>query len=327
MDQTNYELETYQFTHISDAYDSAVNRIDAYRRGEIKPLHVGFPRLTKGLGGGVHESTIYVIGGRPGTGKSTICNRILFNICDCNDDQDFMILYWNFEMPNWQQVFREISAKQGYTMDDLRSAEHRIAVEEMAKIRSMKDLFSSYPLYFNNSPRSAEFIENATKKIYIAEKKKNPKIKLINVFDHSRLITSSNERDEEKRITKLFSMSHGLKIDYGISSIILSQLNRNIENTNRITNLGPVPQGSDFFGADSVQQYANVAMIIQSPDMYQGLGSYMGIPRKIFEGKAFLHIVKNRDGSLGWITYKKQFQNYQVEEYSKKEWKELVKQG
>lgn len=302
-------IESYGFEHISTAYDKAVQTINDYRLGRIVPAKTSYMQVNQALGGGFHKATIYVIGGRPSTGKSAFTNRMIFDICDLNDD--VIVIYWNFEMPNYQQVIREIGAKEELSVNDLRSAEQQLALENYEKVKQLKTLFSQYPIYFNSHARSPEYIKNIVGKISDA----NPDKQIINVIDHSRLITSNNKKNEEERITFLLSVLRDLSVEREVTNFLISQLNREIEKDERMKRLGgPVPQQSDFFGADAVNQYANVALILQRPEMYDGLKQYMGYSRSEFKNMLFTHVVKNRDGKQTILEFSHEFEYNRMSE-------------
>ena len=292
-------IENYGYTHISKSYNKALDIIDGYRTGKIKPLKTKFKKLNDSLGGGVHKATIYTIGGRPGVGKSVFANRLIFDICKANDLNKLLFLYNNFEMPNYMQVIRELSANANRTVNELKSYKVRLAIEQYNKIKQLKDLFSKYPIYYNSHATTPE--ECKVKSLRI--KKKYPNKHIIQIFDHSRLLTRKNRQTEEQNITKLFSIARDTSVEKEFTNIILSQLNRSIESPDRMQGYGPVPRGSDFFGADSVNQFSNVSIILQRPEMYRSVNRYMDFQRTQLQDILFAHIVKNRDGQTGWIPF------------------------
>ena len=83
-------------------------------------------------------------------------------------------------------------------------------------------------------------------------------------------------------------------------NILLSQLNRNIEQEHRAKNQYQ-PLLTDLFGGDSIGQDAHVVMILNRPyDLYGITNEYCGEDP---QGLLACHMEKNRDGLLGMIGY------------------------
>ena len=86
-------------------------------------------------------------------------------------------------MPGYQQVMRSASK-------DVR-ANVRFIICRVTSIRydfktyaSKVQKYGNYPIYFNNMPRTMEYIMNTNERLF----DQNPSHTVINLFDHSRLI-------------------------------------------------------------------------------------------------------------------------------------------
>ena len=97
----------------------------------------------------------------------------------------------------------------------------------------------------------------------------------------------------------------------GVVNILLSQLNRNIEQEHRAKNQYQ-PMLTDLFGGDSIGQDAHVVMILNRPfDLYNIVDTYCGEnPR----GLLACHVEKNRDGLLGMIGYEADMSTFTIRE-------------
>jgi len=308
--QISYEevLNNYGFEHITTSYDNTIVEIEKRKDGLIKPLKTEWFTFDETLGGGIQESTQYIIGGRPSVGKSAFSSALLFNICDYNDLSKFIILFWNLEMRNTQQVTRFISSKTGKTVGEINSAKEILDETDFNIIKQMKSYVTEYPFYFFNKNVTPERIKIVNKEL----RQKYPDIHIINLFDHTRLITSSNEKTEEQKITKLAATFQELTVSDRISAILLSQLNRNIEDMIRQTN--PYPLASDLFGSDALAQFANVIIILQRPELYPNVKKYLDWDREL-KSLLAVHILKNRDGEVTWIPFKHLLQHNSMMEY------------
>src|SRR5688572_17491740 len=92
-------LSQYGFQTVGDVYNNAIDEIQKRRDGLVNPYKTRWSKFNEVLGGGIQKATTYVIGGRPGLGKSAFSNRLLFDLCEGNDVSQTVFLYWNFEMP------------------------------------------------------------------------------------------------------------------------------------------------------------------------------------------------------------------------------------
>lgn len=298
-------LKSYGFTPAAQAFDEAAERIRMRKEGLITPYKLKWPRLTKLLGGGLQPSTVYTIGGRPGVGKSSFANDLLFSVCERNDVDDFVILYWTWEMPAYQQLIRGFSGKLGKTVQTLMSADVSLPESLFKQILESREHWASYPIYFMSYAKTPMYIYQLVKGL---KKNDTEDKQVINVFDHTRLaLRDDNIRSEEEKITQLLKAAHRLSVEEDVINIFLSQLNRNIEQDRRKQ---PVPQLADFFGADSVAQFSNVAMILNQPSRYQR-DDYL---KEDIKNLLAVHVLKNRDGDVAWIPFDHDLANNRMEE-------------
>ena len=209
-------------------------------------------------------------------------------------------------MPGYQQILRAGAKGSNKQVSELLSVEHKLENDAYKAFKKEVLKYSHYPIYFNNIPRDMEFVKNSN----IDVTNKYPDHTIINVFDHSRLILS--EKDQE--LQKLNEVSKGcmwLQAKMGTINILLSQLNRNIEQEHR-AKAQYQPLLTDLFGGDSIGQDAHVVMMLQRPnDLYGITDKYCGEDPV---GLLALHIEKNRDGLLGMIPYEAEMSTFTINE-------------
>tara|TARA_R110002074_G_scaffold112987_3_gene241491 strand:+ start:1797 stop:2747 length:951 start_codon:yes stop_codon:yes gene_type:complete len=294
------------FKSINKAISASLHQVVNGMTGRRLVFPTKWPRLNKNLLGGLQPGKMYVIAGRPGVGKSAFSNQLIFDLLDVNDSGKLLVLYWSFEMPGYQQILRAGSKGSGKEIGDLLSVTNRLdnAAYEHFKKEVMK--YANYPVQFNNVPRDMEFIKDANVEI----SQQYPDKTIVNVFDHSRLILS----EKDKELTKLNEVSKGcmwMQSTMGCINILLSQLNRNIEQEHR-AKAQYQPLLTDLFGGDSIGQDAHVVMMLQRPnDLY-------GITDKYCDedpvGLLAVHVEKNRDGLLGMIPYEAEMSTFTIKE-------------
>ena len=247
-----------------------------------------------------------MIAGRPGVGKSAFSNQLIFDVLDTNKDKKIRVLYWTFEMPGYQQVMRSASKDVKKQMGDLLSVDSPLSDVDFRNYAGKVQKYGKYPIYFNNIPRSMEFIMNTNEEVF----NKHPEDTVINLFDHSRLVRGS-EDTELKRLNTISKGCMWMQSKLGVVNILLSQLNRNIEQEHRAKNQYQ-PMLTDLFGGDSIGQDAHVVMILNRPfDLYNIVDTYCGEnPR----GLLACHVEKNRDGLLGMIGYEADMSTFTIKE-------------
>ena len=294
------------FQKIDKAVKQSIAIVKEAKLGNRDVLKTSWPRLNRNLLGGLQKGKMYVIAGRPGVGKSAFSNQLIFDILDNNKTKNLIVLYWTFEMPGYQQVMRSASKDVKKEMGELLSINNSLSDMDFRSYSAKVMKYSNYNIYFNNIPRTMQYIMDTTEQIQLD----NPESTIINLFDHSRLIRGS----EDSELQKLNTISKGcmwMQSKMGTVSILLSQLNRNIEQEHRAKNQYQ-PMLSDLFGGDSIGQDAHVVMMLQRPhDLYGITETYCGEDPK---GLLACHVEKNRDGLLGMIGYEAELSTFTIKE-------------
>ena len=297
------------FKSIKQSVTTSLNEVRTGMLGKRRIYPTKWDRLNRNLLGGLQPGKMYVVAGRPGVGKSAFSNQMIFDLLDVNKDKNLLVLYWSFEMPGYQQILRAGSKGSNKQVSELLSVENKLTDSDYEKYKQEVIKYNEYPIYFNNVPRNMEFIKEANVDIC----NKEPDATIINVFDHSRLILSNKEQG----LQKLNEVSKGcmwMQAKIGCINILLSQLNRNIEQEYR-AKAQYQPLLTDLFGGDSIGQDAHVVMMLQRPhDLYGITETYCG-ENPI--GLLAIHVEKNRDGLLGMIPYEAEMSTFTISERKK----------
>ena len=294
------------FQKIDKAVNQSIAIVKQAKLGQRDVLPTSWKRLNKNLLGGLQKGKMYVIAGRPGVGKSAFSNQLIFDVLDTNAGKKLIVLYWTFEMPGYQQVMRSASKDVKKQIGDLLSIETPLSDVDFKTYASKVQKYGKYPIYFNNIPRSMEYIMNTNEELAL----QHPSHTVINLFDHSRLIRG-NEDTELRRLNTISKGCMWMQSKLGAVNILLSQLNRNIEQEHRAKNQYQ-PLLTDLFGGDSIGQDAHVVMILNRPnDLYGITAEYCGEDPK---GLLACHVEKNRDGLLGMIGYEADMSTFNIKE-------------
>ena len=308
MEELQDPFKAAGFQKISKAVSQSITIVRNARLGQRDVLATKWPRLNRNLLGGLQKGKLYVIAGRPGVGKSAFSNQLIFDLLDINTSP-LVVLYWTFEMPAYQQIMRSASKDINKGLGELFSLDAPLSESDFDKYIDNTAKYNSYEIYFNNHPRNMEFIIEANERIFI----EYPNKTIINVYDHSRLIAGTADTE----LQRLNTVSKGcmyMQSKMGAINILLSQLNRNIEQEHRAKNQYQ-PLLTDLFGGDSIGQDAHVVMILNRPhDLYGITGSYCD---ENPVGLLACHIEKNRDGMLGMIPYQADLATFNINERKK----------
>jgi len=299
-------FKTRGFQKIDKAVNQSIAIVKQAKLGQRDVLPTSWKRLNKNLLGGLQKGKMYVIAGRPGVGKSAFSNQLIFDVLDTNAGKKLIVLYWTFEMPGYQQVMRSASKDVKKQIGDLLSIETPLTDIDFKTYASKVQKYGKYPIYFNNIPRTMEYIMNTNEELAL----QHPSHTVINLFDHSRLIRG-NEDTELRRLNTISKGCMWMQSKLGTVNILLSQLNRNIEQEHRAKNQYQ-PLLTDLFGGDSIGQDAHVVMILNRPnDLYGITAEYCGEDP---HGLLACHVEKNRDGLLGMIGYEADMSTFTIKE-------------
>ena len=214
-------------------------------------LPTKWPRLNRQLLGGLQPKKLYVVAGRPGSGKSAFSNQMIFDVLDLASraGRKVVVFYWSFEMPGYQQILRSASKDTGKSLSALYSVDVPLTSEEFKRYSDAVTRYARFPIYFQDRPRSTAFIRDATSKY----SQLHPDTLIVNVIDHSRLLDEDNVEEELRRLNILSKGCMAMQAESYCLNILLSQLNRNIEQAERAKNQYQ-PLLTDLFGGDSIGQ-------------------------------------------------------------------------
>jgi replicative DNA helicase len=308
------------YRHISTVVGRTKAMMDKIRSGDLKPLLTTSKKEEEFIGG-IYPSDQKVIAARTGVGKTAIA---LHNIKDyCNKtinpfyEGKIIILFDSYEMADWRGVLRLISREGQVSVKDLLDYHKRLSEERYLALKHIADNLSHLPIYVSTVPLKVDDWVEKKKQVQA----QFPKHHIVNLMDHTRLIAKGEEAKEEERITRLMIAGIGLKNNFDMFNIFLSQMNRNIETNIQRDKLGThLPVSSDIFGSDAVFQCADIVEAYHRPGMY-GIEKFNDIPTGIDVNNPDVNdnllirvILKNRDGWTGTLTMKHNIGHNHIED-------------
>ena len=309
---------------LKDLLDTSLNIIEKSRNGNIFiGFKTGWEKLDKVLGGGIRVNTNITIAARTSTGKSSFANALLLNIL--NNNKNIVVIYWNWEMTDYQQVLRLISNKSSLEVNSLLSqTDLKLQDSDIENIKNINKDLAQYNVFIEDIPVNVDLLVNKfidiKNEILLDSKLKD--FPILNIFDHTRLVLNKNNKTEEEKIHKLFEKLQELKKLHKTTNIIISQLNREIEKDITKNKIYRSPNLSDIFGADAVAQYSETVLMLHRPELYD----LEHLPKSIdkdgvryiipSKNKLLCLIAKNRDGRLGEIIFEHQLNLNQITEWN-----------
>lgn len=287
------------FITIKDAARQELRYIRGRMEGDIKSLKTPWEKFNRASMDGIEWGSIITVAGMSGSGKTAILNELETGLFDKNEHEKFAVLSFNFEMIARRLVGRKISkglnmtVKQMYNAD-LEKRDKNLTREDYQKAVEYTKKIADLPVWYVDIPGTVKEIRNTIEHFGI-RMEENLDRGILVTLDHSILVKKFGEQNQLETLYELASMFNEMKKKIKSSYIIVSQLNRGIENIDRIQNKNlHYPQKSDVFGADALYQYSDVFMITHRPEMLN-LRTY-GPQDLPVEGVIYWHYLKTRDG-------------------------------
>lgn len=285
-----------------DALRKALLKMKARRSGELKSLKSSWPKFNDAFCDGLEWRTITVVGARPGTGKTLFMEQLISDIIEENQDHTFRVLKFQFEMLDETNGIRKLSLNTGSDYNTLMSKGEPVD----------KDLYMRCVQYYEDSARNdvidvvydpCTVDEMCATIHYYMEAHKDEEGNYTNTLvtiDHSALFkVGKGQKDKFETLYALGEAMTYMKKHYPVAFLILSQLNRNIDNPERSKDgdYGNYVLDSDLFGADALLQHADVVLGINKPSIRK-IRQY-GPERFIISDEDTLafHFLKSRNGT------------------------------
>ena len=269
----------------------AVNYIAGRREHNITSLKTRWMKFNKQCMGGIEPNTVYTIAGISGSGKSSMANLIQTDIIDLNPNEDIIVLTFSLEMVGFRQVGRTLSNKLRRTPSTLYSSETDLDESTFKDVINVSNQLKKYPIYFVDNPSTPTQVNNIIRWFYDKYVKDTNKHFVI-IYDHALLTKQEGSTIETiSELERVFIQAKKLPLT---SVIQLAQMNRNIEQPERINNpLSHYPMRSDLSSSDSIFQASDYVLVIHRPEILN-IQEY-GPNHLPVNNKVYLHMLKNRD--------------------------------
>jgi len=286
--------------------------------GHVSGKTSGLDSLNQRIGG-LHDSDLIILAGRPGMGKTSLATNIAFNAADrLLRDQEAGIApdksigaataFFSLEMSADQLATRILAEQSGISSSALRMG--KISRDDFQSLSFASQRLAQLPLYIDDTPA----LTIAGLRARARRLKRRHNIGLI-VVDYLQLLQGSG-KGNDNRVNEISEISRGLKTlakELSLPVIALSQLSRAVEQRE-----DKRPQLSDLRESGSIEQDADMVWFIMreeyyhnaikpdfptetsSPDVVEKYRIWESRHEEVVN-KASLIIAKQRHGSTGSV--------------------------
>ena len=232
----------------------------AYKNEEgIVGVPTGLRDLDDKLGG-LHQSDLIIIAGRPSMGKTSLATNIAFNAAQKLQDsgKKSSIAFFSLEMSSEQLSTRIISEQARISSNDIRRG--RISDDQFDKFLETSKNIAELPLYIDETPAiSIAALSNRARRI-----KRLFGLDMI-VVDYIQLMRGTTY-NKDGRVQEISQITQGLKAiakELTVPVVALSQLSRQVEQRD-----DHKPQLADLRESGSIEQDADVVMFVYREGYY-----------------------------------------------------------
>lgn len=294
-----------------NSFNEALKYMQKRAAGQEKSIYTPWPKFNDATTDGLEWNTLTVIGGRPGSGKTLIKDQIIRESFSLNPHDNFRALEFQFEMVGRTSALREFSSITGKTYKELCSAGSKLTNDVLNKCHEYAKGRVKYPVDIISTPMTVNQMREQIDMYMDVHKGQRTIITL----DHTMLVKrapyQNNSLDMLFELGEFFTQT---KRDYPVLFIVLSQLNRNIDNPDRAVDgkYGNYILESDIFGSDAMLQHADTLIGINRPAKQKI--RYYGPDRYVIEDDAtlVLHFLKARNGDTRMSFFKGLFSQMEI---------------
>ncbi len=242
----------------------------AYQRdGKIAGISTGLNDLDHKLGG-LHNSDLLILAGRPSMGKTSLATNIAYNAAAaCRREMTpsgtmktvdgAIVGFFSLEMSSEQLATRILSERSGVQSHRIRQGD--IQRHEYDRICEAATELEQLPLHIDDTGG----ISIAQLAARARRLQRSSGLDLL-IIDYLQLITGSGSRKNEGRVQEVSQITMGLKAlakELNIPIIALSQLSRQVEQRD-----DKRPQLSDLRESGSIEQDADAVLFVYRESDY-----------------------------------------------------------
>lgn len=239
------------------------------RDGKIAGISTGLTDLDHKLGG-LHNSDLLILAGRPSMGKTSLATNIAYNIAKVFREKinekgqkevadGGRVGFFSLEMSCEQLATRILAEVSGVQSHRIRQGD--LEKHEYDKIRDAATELESLPLFIDDTGG----ISISQLSARARRQKRGAGLDIL-IIDYLQLITASSSKSSANRVQEVTEITMGLKAlakELNIPIIALSQLSRQVEQRE-----DKRPQLSDLRESGSIEQDADAVLFVYRESYY-----------------------------------------------------------
>ena len=295
---------------LTTAIDMAAHAFQ--RDGKLSGIATGLDDLDRMMGG-LQQSDLVILAGRPGMGKTALATNIGYNIAKAWQGEikpdghtstvnGGIVGFFSLEMSAEQLATRIIAEQTSIPSNQIRRG--GISESDFEKIKDYSIELQNIPLYVDETGGlSVAQLAARARRL-----KRQRGLDLV-VIDYLQLLQGSTRRSQENRVQEITEITTKLKAlakELNVPILALSQLSRQVESRD-----DKRPQLSDLRESGSIEQDADVVLFVYREEYYHQMRKPLESNREKFaewlaeadkvHGKAEVIIGKQRHGPTGTV--------------------------
>ena len=277
--------------------------------GNLSGLTTGLDGLNAKIGG-LHDSDLVILAGRPAMGKTALATNIAFAAAhrQVRDARDKVtpsagagVAFFSLEMSADQLATRVLAEQSGINSESLRMG--KISHAEFRNLARASADLASLPLFIDDTPA----LSIAALRTRARRLKRRHGVGLI-VVDYLQLLQGTARNAAENRVQEISEITRGLKTlakELNVPVLALSQLSRAVEQRE-----DKRPQLADLRESGTIEQDADIVLFVYREEYYHAskkpedgsdkFEKWLEKANRI-EGRAEVIVGKQRHGSTGIV--------------------------
>ncbi len=259
-DLSNLKKDNYEFRNFASVTKASLQLVEKAfkKKGKYSGIVSGFRDLDNMLGG-LQNSDLIILAGRPSMGKTALATNIAFNAAKyfSQEEDKGSVVMFSLEMSAEQIGLRILAEQSKIPSDKLRKGE--LNEKDSINLQDTYQEINNLNFFFDDSPNLTVSELRSKLRRY----KNNYNIKLV-LIDYLQLIKPESNKDN--RVNELSEITRNLKQlakEFDLPVISLSQLSRQVESRD-----DKRPLLSDLRESGSIEQDADVVMFIYRESYY-----------------------------------------------------------
>lgn len=273
-----------------DAYKDLLDSLADKALGKAGFVPTGFPNLDRALGGGFVDSSLNIVAGRPGMGKSVVAVNLAEQMAAALKQREpgAEVLFCSMEMDS-----RQVTARRLARVTRLSSSTLTVNGIQKDDAASWADLADGYARLSDNIVLMTDTRPTVAEIAFKARSLKNCKMILI---DHLGLLKGDGRRiSRYEEVSEISRSLKELAMSMRIPVIALCQLNRQNEQRGDRR-----PQMSDLRDSGAIEQDADSVILLHRPDYYDADAAAYIRDNPQCPSELELILSKNRHGAAGF---------------------------